>query len=314
MIAPARRPARDPAAPIGPAAADGRIVGGELPEQHSPTKRRLCAETVAKVARECLGRSFDPADCREIGSAGFAAVWRVGETLVLKCAPPPQARLLAYERGLLGHEADYYRLAADVAPLPRVVYYGSSVALDGSPVLFASFLAGTPLNELQHVETADVRRELGAAVARIHRIGGARFGYAGARPSGPDWASAFAAIVDSLLDDARRFDVSLPVPRSRLRAAAASTALTAVAQPTLVHFDLWDGNVLAEETDGGWRLAGLVDGERHLYGDPLVDLVSPRSSGGSRRAPTTPSWRATAWSSTTRPARGSACTGSICIS
>ena len=52
-------------------------------------------------------------------------------------------------------------------------------------------------------------------------------------------------------------------------------ALAAVARPALVHFDLWDGNVLAEETDGGWRLAGLVDGERHLYGDPLVDLVSP---------------------------------------
>jgi aminoglycoside phosphotransferase (APT) family kinase protein len=39
----------------------------------------------------------------------------------------------------------------------------------------------------------------------------------------------------------------------------------------LLHFDLWDGNVLA--ADG--RLTGLVDGERFLWGDPLLDLVSP---------------------------------------
>src|SRR5581483_7086234 len=36
--------------------------------------------------------------------------------------------------------------------------------------------------------------------------------------------------------------------------------------------DLWDGNVLVSPPGG---LAGLVDGERYLYGDPLLDLVSP---------------------------------------
>jgi hypothetical protein len=43
-----------------------------------------------------------------------------------------------------------------------------------------------------------------------------------------------------------------------------------------LHFDLWDGNLLAEvDAADGTRLTGLVDGERYLYGDPLLDLVSP---------------------------------------
>ena len=40
--------------------------------------------------------------------------------------------------------------------------------------------------------------------------------------------------------------------------------------PALLHFDLWDGNVLG----GPGGLTGLVDGERWLFGDPLMDLVS----------------------------------------
>jgi fructosamine-3-kinase len=49
-----------------------------------------------------------------------------------------------------------------------------------------------------------------------------------------------------------------------------------VRRPALLHFDGWAGNVLAiDGPDGTPRLSGLVDGERHLWGDPLMDLVSP---------------------------------------
>ena len=44
----------------------------------------------------------------------------------------------------------------------------------------------------------------------------------------------------------------------------------------LLHFDLWDGNALcAADSNGRWGLTGLVDGERFLFGDPLVDFISP---------------------------------------
>ena len=78
----------------------------------------------------------------------------------------------------------------------------------------------------------------------------------------------------------------LPVPPSRVAAVVedASGVLDAVRRPALVHFDLWDGNVLA---DAG-ALTGLVDGERYLYGDPLVDFVSPaqaQSAGDQKASP-----------------------------
>jgi aminoglycoside phosphotransferase (APT) family kinase protein len=116
-----------------------------------------------------------------------------------------------------------------------------------------------------------VRHELGTALAVVHRISGPRFGYSGDRPHGSTWSEAFGAIVDSLLSDAAQWDVALP---GGIRAAVArhSDVLDRVQRPSLVHFDLWDGNVLA--TDDG-RLTGLVDGERWLYADAAMDLVSP---------------------------------------
>jgi fructosamine-3-kinase len=70
-------------------------------------------------------------------------------------------------------------------------------------------------------------------------------------------------------------------PRRRVRqecGAAVAThrgLLAAVTRPAFVHFDLWDGNVLATVNRDGAHLSGLVDGERYLFGDPLVDLASP---------------------------------------
>lgn len=46
--------------------------------------------------------------------------------------------------------------------------------------------------------------------------------------------------------------------------------LEPVTTPVLVHFDLWDGNILL---DGG-RVSGIVDAERAFWGDPVAEFVS----------------------------------------
>jgi aminoglycoside phosphotransferase (APT) family kinase protein len=72
--------------------------------------------------------------------------------------------------------------------------------------------------------------------------------------------------------------VPLPASPDAVRGAVAAHAarLDAVTRPTLLHFDLWDGNVLVgTDSAGAPHLSGLVDGERYLHGDPLVDFVSP---------------------------------------
>jgi aminoglycoside phosphotransferase (APT) family kinase protein len=47
-----------------------------------------------------------------------------------------------------------------------------------------------------------------------------------------------------------------------------------VTTPVLVHFDLWDGNILVESSPAGRRVGALIDAERAFWGDPLAEFVS----------------------------------------
>ena len=208
----------------------------------------------------------------------FGSVWRVELAdrgpVVLKISAAPGAGLLTYERGMLAEEANYLRTAAAGAPelpIARVLHQTDDW-------LFMTSMPGTPLPSLPPgTDTTRVREECGAAIARLHRVSGDVFGYPGDRPSAASWPDAFAAMIEAILHDAVVWGVALPVPPDRVRAAvrAQGELLAAVTRPAFVHFDLWDGNVLATVDGDGPHLSGLVDGERYLFGDPLIDLASP---------------------------------------
>ncbi|HYN94200.1 MAG TPA: phosphotransferase [Pilimelia sp.] len=255
----------------------------------SPTKPALAPADVARLAAASFGPGTGVVECAELSGGGFAAVWRAlltdGRAVVLKVAPLPAVPLLRYERGLAAAEAAYCRLigaAAPGLPVPALLHHGADPAVCDSEWLFTTLLPGTALTELAQADPgladAPVRWQLGAAAARQHRITGPAFGYSGDRPRDASWAAAFTAMVEDLLADADTWGVRLPVPAGRIRDLVArhAAALAAVRRPALVHFDLWDGNVLAAPAGaaGALGLTGLVDGERSLFADPLMDFTA----------------------------------------
>jgi aminoglycoside phosphotransferase (APT) family kinase protein len=136
-----------------------------------------------------------------------------------------------------------------------------------------------------------VRVDAGQAMAAIHRITGPVFGYDGGRTSGPDWPGTFKAIVRELLADAADWGVELPVEVDAIEIALVRHAdvLADVDRAALVYFDGWDGNLLVQPgPDGRHRLSGLVDAERFLFGDPLMDFVTPVMFGQIEREPEHP--------------------------
>jgi aminoglycoside phosphotransferase (APT) family kinase protein len=250
----------------------------------SPTQRQLTTGEVAALVHASFGPRSAVADAVPLTGGGFAAVWRVrlrdGRDTVLKVGPPAGVRLLSYEADLIAAEATYFRLVREAGvPVPDVLYHGTDRSVLDVDWLFTSFLDGIALPALTaDVDDAGARYDAGVAIARVHRLTGDRYGYTGDRAHGGTWRLAFTAIMEELLTDAVAWDVTLPVPAQRLRDVLARHApvLDLVQRPALLHFDLWDGNLLAA-VDGtaATRLTGLVDGERYLYGDWLVDLVSP---------------------------------------
>jgi len=83
-------------------------------------------------------------------------------------------------------------------------------------------------------------------------------------------------MVNAVLADAETFAVTLPASIADILEwfDARAVVLDEVTTPVLVHFDLWDGNILVESSAAGHRIGALIDAERAFWGDPLAEFVS----------------------------------------
>ena len=206
-----------------------------------------------------------------------------GTRLVVKLPPASGTPLLRYERqGILGTEALYYRLAGERGgvTVPAVVAVDAADAAGGYLVM--TECPGIPWPQLAPPpagrERDELRAALGGQVARLHTITGTGFGYPSESvgPLRENWRAAFLDMVQAVLADAETFAVTLPRPIADVLEwfDARAAALDEVTTPVLVHFDLWDGNILVESSSAGHRISALIDAERAFWGDPLAEFVS----------------------------------------
>ncbi|MGC5409930.1 phosphotransferase family protein, partial [Streptomyces sp. DT225] len=178
-----------------------------------------------------------------------------GRDWVVKVPPPAAGDHLSYEAGLLVNEVTFYRAAEDEPAVPLLVRAELGPAAPAGPYVVMSARPGRPWHELAGAladgEEGRLRTGLGRIVGRLHGVpapGG--FGYPSQAlgPLVPTWRQAFATMTDAVLDD--------------------------VTRPALVHFDLWQGNILVSGEPGARRVGGVIDGERMFWGDPVADFVS----------------------------------------
>jgi aminoglycoside phosphotransferase (APT) family kinase protein len=78
-------------------------------------------------------------------------------------------------------------------------------------------------------------------------------------------------MLDDVLVDGIDAGVELPLPYDEIqdRVSPFYPVLDAGTAPQLVHWDLWDGNIFVDPDTR--RINGIVDFERALWGDPLME-------------------------------------------
>jgi aminoglycoside phosphotransferase (APT) family kinase protein len=252
-----------------------------------PYKQQLGA---AQLSAVLAGAGIDPSLIRssdELTEGLFNTAYRIelgdGTILVLKVSPSSDMPLLTYERGIMATEAMFYQAAAIAGVrVPRVLHTDFTHRIVDSDLLVMSYCSGrswySQRDDIGPADRARLRGELGGMVATLHAITGPGFGYPAqsVAPLSAGWREAFTGMVDTVLADAASFGATLPRAAEEIAdvMAAYAPVLEEVTTPVLVHFDLWDGNILVDLAAPTPAIGGLIDGERAMWADPLADFVS----------------------------------------
>lgn len=210
-------------------------------------------------------------------NAAYSLLLSDGREAVLKVAPLDTAEILTCEHNNMAAEVAVMRLikARGTVPVPRIYTYDNSRTLIPSEYFVMDKISGDPYNEVKERLSPQTRSRIESELGRYNRfineIRGSHFGLfpAPRSASGDSWRDTFSGLVNGLLEDARRLGAELPVPAELISAEIAKLlpALDAVTEPRLVHRALWNGNVFVRSG----RIVGLIDWERALWGDPLME-------------------------------------------
>ncbi len=168
------------------------------------------------------------------------------------------------ERGSISMAVEYRLLQAAWArglPVPEPLYFDDSGAVSEQPFMVLAYVDGEPrfTEEDPHATT----RGLADALAAIHDVDGAGSAFADL----PQRTETVAGVL------ARRATVDDSIGEGRiLDALRAHWPPDPPARPSLLHCDIWLGNVLWSARD----VVGVIDWENAHVGDPLADLAITR--------------------------------------
>ncbi|MGK9167237.1 phosphotransferase [Inquilinus limosus] len=227
----------------------------------SPPEQDTCSRIIQRfrpgarlrVARPLAGGISAQVVALEIGHPDGRA-----ETVVLR---RHGAADLARDPKVAAHEFRLLQLlqAAGV-PAPAPLHLDASGTILPTPFLLQGFVGGDTADVPADLD--DHMRQLAEALAAIHRVRAAEVSFL---PRQQDLAAAPIA--------EHRPEPDETMAESRLRAAlAAAWPPPRRNPPTLLHGDIWPGNLLWY----GGRLQAVVDWEDAAVGDPLADLANAR--------------------------------------
>lgn len=254
----------------------------------SKTKTEFSPETIQNLVKAQFGSStrvekITPLTDGWFNTAYDLQVFGDPSDMILRIAPDPQQRVLTYEREMMRKEILIYKtieILQDIAA-PRLLAFDTSRTILARDYMFTEKFSGKPFNIIKENLSPEaieaIEKEIGGHAARMHAHKGGAFGYFGDGPGccSQSWREAFLAFIDALLMDSETLQVQLPLDFSQLHNLfhKYAAALDAITEAALVHWDMWAGNIFVIAENGTYRVEGIIDWERALWGDPEIETA-----------------------------------------
>jgi aminoglycoside phosphotransferase (APT) family kinase protein len=258
------------------------VVWGNIIPMDSLTKISLNPADLCRIVSQAFGPGVDVLSSQELTDGWFNTIHALelsdGQSVVLKVAPKADVPVLRYEKRLMAAEVAVLQLLSMTpgTPVPRVLFHDSRGEILGLELFFMEKVKAPAYSRAKESLTADQKRTFETDLGRVNRCLNAVMGtaFGSVLPDGrrtATWSETILTMVTDLLADAR--DLSIPLPRTdeTILGLVHSRVpdLDRVTEPHLVHWDLHDANAFLAE-DG--TVAAIIDGDRALWGDPLMEL------------------------------------------
>jgi fructosamine-3-kinase len=153
-------------------------------------------------------------------------------------------------------------------PCPQVYLHDSSARLIPYAFLLLELMPGANLAAIQlsEQEYDEVDRQLAEILLELHGHTRAFYGGIDEQPGKARWYEVFLPRIE---EARRQAEIERRLAAEVLEDVdhaihLAETALQDQGTPTLIHGDIWAGNLIVNRTEDGWRLAGIVDPGVHF--------------------------------------------------
>lgn len=247
------------------------------------TKTPITLDAAQKIIQYHYGSKSQISAFTELTDGMFNSAFLIefgdGLKQVLKVAPRDEVRVLRYERNIMHTEVEVLRLvkARTEIPVPSVSFYDTSRHLINNDYYLMDFVPGVAYHKLRAqyspAEQYAIDHQTGVYLRQVNGIQGTGFGlFAFPEEQVQTWREGFDGLLKDILLDGQEFPVELHLPYAEIyaRLSRRFDRLDEVQMPSLVHWDLWDGNIFIDPQTKA--ITGYIDFERALWADPLMEV------------------------------------------
>lgn len=203
-----------------------------------------------------------------------------GKKAVLRLGPINRHLLMGFEENLMEAEAWVYSVCEKIGvPCSRVLACDTSKTILDRDFMIAEYIPSVVMSRAQLGEQirCDLNVRLGQYLRQMHQVTNQSFGFVSRLRSGlhfEKWSDALIYEVKDISGKLERDGGLVPAEVAALLSfyEKRRELLDEITKPSLLHTDLWEGNVLL--TPDGTEIAAIIDCDRAMFGDPDLEFSS----------------------------------------
>lgn len=243
------------------------------------TKNKQTKESIIQMAKAAFPQRGIPqiVELTEgMCNAAYKLTYEDGFKTILKISSPIKTGFMTNECNLMEAEVKAMKLVAENTDIKvaAVYRYDTTRKLCDGDYFFMESLEGTSwisvIDSLGEEINSQLRMEVGKLQKRLSGVIGDKFGLLGDHIHQFDNLYEFIYfLINNVLNDAEKRDVVIGVPKDEIldKLARDKAFFEAIETPTLVHWDMWEGNIFVKEG----HISGIIDWERAMWGEPFMD-------------------------------------------